>query len=110
MSDWLENLKVGDEVIVDVASGLYGNNYVATVVRRTKTLIFVTHRDSKGERKFKSNGSTGDYGSPHLREPTDERRERIVHAQYVSHLSRFEGWKDLSLDVLRKIYLLTKKD
>ncbi len=110
MSEWIKNLKVGDEVIVDTGPLGWSPSYVARVVRLTKTLIVVAKASAKkgeGEAKFKRTGSSGGgFSSSDLVEPTEAAKNEITRLQYASHLGNFNGWKKLPLDVLQQIYKL----
>lgn len=78
MSEWLDNLKVGDKVVV------YERRPVAltTVKRLTKTLIF-TERGSKYRRK--DGHAPGEWSTSSIHEPT---QEAIDAKRYMIRRSR----------------------
>ncbi len=104
MSEWLEKLKVGDEVAVD--SGL-DSTYITKVARLTATLIVT----EKGGRFRRSDGfapRTGGYERRFLQEATEEIRDSIAQ-RHLARILREVQWKDYSLDNLRAVFQLLKK-
>ena len=73
MNEWLNELEIGDKVIV-ISTRYHGNDKVAAVTRTTKTQVVV-----EGHGKFtKKNGSEfGKYGSHVIVEATQERAAKI---------------------------------
>lgn len=100
MSDWLDKLKVGDEVVVTGRE----HPYVTKVARLTATLVITTKggkfRRSSGD---SSGGNMWDRCS--LYEPTQERRDEVGRQNLASHLRQVQ-WKDYPLDKLRAIFQL----
>ncbi len=100
MSKWLENLAVGDTVVV-LSSGL-GGDFISKVERLTPTQIIIKQggkfRRADGDRV---GGSTG-FHSPVLVEPTQEVTDRIRHDVLAKRLKRFD-WNFVTLDKLREI-------
>lgn len=99
--EWLDNLKVGDRVVI-----LGSQDYLSKVERFTKTLII-----TEGGRKFRKDGASPGSGWDRgiLVEPTPERVNTIRHDHLANHLRNFSNWKRLSLETLRGIYKLTKE-
>ncbi|KKL03903.1 hypothetical protein LCGC14_2621460 [marine sediment metagenome] len=105
--EWLENLKVGDRVVINTTSyGSQGDNSVSVVERLTKTLII-----TKGGRKFRRNDGLspgGEWSKDTLQEPTPEAVDRIRQANLANKLRHYD-WKPLPLATLRAIYDLLPK-
>lgn len=104
---WLENLKIGDQVVIR-DSGYLCHDSVATVTRITKTLIFTG--TGKDERKFRlrdGNAPGDSFGSrASLDPPTPEKLDEIEKERLVRRLKGFD-WASLSLESLRMIRRLT---
>ena len=98
--EWLDGLKVGDEVVI-----LGDRDYISKVERFTKTLIITT-----GGRKFRKNGtSPGSWYSGILAEPTKERVDKIRQTRLANFLRQQVKWEELSLEKLREIFHLLPK-
>ncbi len=98
-SEWLDNLKVGDKVVVE--NGSFGHDIVDSVFILTKTSV-VTRKVYKFRRK---DGSVlGEVGRPKtwLREPTTERLNWIKQANLARKLGKY-NWKELPIETLRAI-------
>lgn len=100
-NDWLKNLKVGDEVLIGQAGV---PDFTTKVKRFTRTLI-ITEQDGR-YRRF--DGRSSSRISTHcLREPTQERLEKLQHRLWSVKL-RHHKWQDESLCTLAKIVQLLK--
>jgi len=95
-SEWLNNLNVGDQVII---AGRNGDS-ISIVERLTKTLII-----TKKNRKFRKDGSSpgGGWDRELLVEASPERVEKIQRARMAHVLSRYD-WKTLPLAKLYEIW------
>lgn len=104
--EWLANLKVGDEVVVDSSTSLCGGLSIVKVERLTKTLISV----SDGRRYRRSDGiAPGDgYSRSHIEEPTDEIREKIRRQKSATWLSRVK-WDQLPTQTLSQVIEIVQK-
>ena len=101
MSEWLDNLKVGDKVVIGG-----GPMAITTVGRLTKTLII-----TKGGTKFRRRDGTspGEWTTGFLQEPTQEIVEQIKQGNLASKLRGYD-WRSLPLEILVKVYnLLPRK-
>ena len=105
--NWLENLKVGDEVLISGGT-LVGRDRLGKVSRFTKTQIIVNVDGHEDRFKKGSGSSVGDHGyySTFLREATSEsiaayKEElyRVVFQNKIRNLS----WNDVPLDILKQI-------
>ena len=101
-SDWLQNLKVGDKVIVQ-HRGLGEGKSLLVVSNITKNFIVVNGRKF---RKGSGYGTGDGYHHPYLIETTseamaafEEERYRAVFQNKLSHLS----WDDVPLDRIKQI-------
>ena len=102
MSEWLDKLQVGDEVVI--GGGLAGiPPYISKVARLTATL-FVTEDDQRFRRKDGFTLGSG-YYRRFLQEPTQELRASVAQQNLASHLRRVQ-WHDLPLDKLRAVVKL----
>ncbi len=101
MNEWLENLKVGDTVIVS-GGDLNSRDYVSTVVRFTKTLIIVNNQriGVKFRRDGRSRG--GGFHPLWLQQPTQEALDEIMQTTLAIRCSRHD-WKSLPLETLREV-------
>ena len=106
MSEWLENLKVGDQVVVMSGGGYMSRDYVSTVKRLTKTLI-VTEND-RGFRRSDGRSPGGIYHD-FLEEPTLQRLGQIKQIWLATKLKAF-SWKLLPLETLEAINNLLPKN
>jgi hypothetical protein len=108
MSDkeWLQNLKVGDAVIVE-GTGLSSGESLGTVARLTKNFIVVNSNGFDSKFRNETGWSTGDsYYHKYLKEATpeaiaafEEERYRAVFKNKLSHLS----WADVPIDRIKQI-------
>lgn len=104
MREWLDNLQVGDDVVI---SGGPGPMSVFKVVRLTKTLIFTT-----ASRRFRRRDghSPGTWAVGFLQEPTpvvlnQVERDRLRTRQAnLAHKLRHYDWGTLSLEKLVEVY------
>ena len=108
---WLENIKVGDKVIVD-GSGFTAFNKIDTVERLTKTQIVLKNTHSKYRRS--SGRSVGDiWNSSFLSEATREKILKIQEARYrLNLLNKIESIsiRNLSTDSLKSIVVVIGED
>ena len=88
---WLEQLKVGDLVII-------GDDFMSRVLGFTKTMI-LTARGRYNRKTGRGVGSEYGFG---IQEPTPELIDRIRHRNLVRRLVAFD-WKSLPMDALRKV-------
>ena len=102
MSEWLDKLQVGDEVVVD-SSSIGAIPYITKVARLTETLI-VTESGQRYRRKDGVTLGSGSYCS-FLQEPTQEIVDAISQRNLASHLRQVQ-WSDLPLDKLRAVIKL----
>lgn len=94
--DWLDNLKVGDLVIVS-----YTHDMIFCKVQRiTKTMI-ITERGRYNRQSGWQVGG-GSWTTANLVEPTEERIAEIKHKSLHRKLSNF-NFKDLPLESLQEI-------
>ena len=104
--DGLENLKVGDKVIV---GGAYINSRVCTVERVTQRFIFV--RGAKYSRTFGWEIGISGYSSNHIRPATDEDIKRVEEETEKRKIIRYiTDTKRLSLKTLTAIRDLIEKE
>lgn len=108
MSDWLQNLKAGDEVIVRRGLG-HTRNYISTIDKVTPTQIVIgesRYNRTTGRRR----GDTG-WNSANLVEPTREAlaiaREAARRELYTAKL-RTMNWAALPADALEAILTMIK--
>lgn len=96
--NWLDNLKVGDRVIVS-----YGVNsmVVSKVDRITKTMI-VTEGGGRYNRTNGLPAGVSGWNSGSLLEVTEQRIKEINHDRLYKKLSKF-NFKDLPLESLQGI-------
>lgn len=98
--EWLDGLKVGDDVIV--TSGNWSSrNQISTVERITKTL-FVLARCRKF-RRCDGRAPGGGYYYARIEEPTRERVQEIRRMKLVDHM-RACDWGAKSLEILEAVY------
>ena len=104
----LENLKVGDKVIVE---GAYINSRIRTVEKVTKRFIFVG--GAKYSRIFGWEIGISGYSSNHIRPATDEDIERInkdrEKRELIKHLNGVVCY-NLPLKSLTHIWDVVKKE
>ena len=98
MYEWLENLKVGDKVIVDN----WGQS-IGTVERVTATLVIVGSCRYRKRDGYQLGGSS--YSRGLIREPTPERLAAVRHAVLAKRFSKTE-WHKYSLEDLEKVAAL----
>lgn len=96
--NWLEDLKVGDEVVV---SGSFLSYEISRVTHTTATQIHI------GGTKYRRDtgvqmGSVSSWNRSSLCEPTQELRDKIEHKKRASSMG-IVTWQKLSLDQLRRI-------
>lgn len=103
-NDWLDKLKLGDEVIV---CGGFDDGYPAKVKRFTKTLI-ILEDDSRFRKKYGGQQGSG-YHRGFLLQPSQERLDRILHRRWAVKLANYK-WKNESLETLAKIVVLLTDD
>lgn len=97
-NNWLENLKVGDRVVI---RGRY-NSYIHKVSKITKTIIEI----EKGNKFKKINGfliGGGVWNTDHIEELTPEIEKEFKINQYIKKLNDFE-FKALNESTLITIY------
>lgn len=95
-NEWLENLKVGDNVVVEDNRG---RGHATTIERTTKTL-FITPKH--GKYKKSSGFAPGKWPTVSIVEPTKERLDRIQRRTWAEKL-RNHKWDKESLVTLAKI-------
>ncbi len=109
-SEWLAQLKAGDEVIV---SGTHTMT-LDTVTRTTKTLIIVEKNRRFNRKRGRPSGS-GYYG-PSLEQPTPEKRREL--ADHIAKNTRKSlayqcrddvDWRKLSFETLTKVLELVRE-
>ncbi|KKL44626.1 hypothetical protein LCGC14_2363770 [marine sediment metagenome] len=102
MSEWLDNLKVGDRVIIQGRLAIADS--VSTVERFTKTLIII-----KSGIKFRKDGhAPGQWPTAMLTEPTPERLD-VIRQRNLAYYLKTLRWRDLPLAKLVEVHgLLTK--
>jgi len=101
MNAWIENLEIGDKVIV---CPHFGQNYVNTVKRITKTLI-ITKDNSRFTKKWCSN--PGDSWSPtSIKKYSSEKEQKIndqLRKNGIINKIRITSFNEFSLNTLEKI-------
>jgi len=101
MKEWLENLKVGDTVIV---SGR--NELVCTIERMTKTQIVLKDNFTKFNRKTGRSVGNDSWSTSYIFEPTEKEIKRITEEttrrNIINKLSRIE-WKNYTTESLLNI-------
>lgn len=110
-NEWLNNLKVGDEVVVS-EGGIANRVFRSTVERLTKTLIFI-----KGGQKYRRRGghSPGTWDTGFLLEPTPENLEQVkestlkIMRRSLARRLREYTWHKLPLETLEAIEKLLPK-
>ena len=103
-SEWLQQLKAGDEVAIAFRGGFRGNNYTFAIVTKiTATQIVV------GSQRYKisSGRKIGEgYSSYWLQRPTDELKAEIALSKETSQL-RYQiesiNWRDQPIEILRAV-------
>jgi len=108
MNDWLEDIKVGDWVIVQGGGPMSrGKDTARTVKRLTKTQIVLNGTDTKFKKRNGSSVGSSTYYHSYLRESTPETLKKVkreqMHRNLVYKLSTVK-WQDMSLEVLSDIY------
>ena len=103
-SEWLYNLKVGDEVVIH---GTYQQDCIKKIDRITKTLFIIGHLRIK-----RSTGSTfKGFRSTSISQATGEKRRQIQRAKERAIILKQIGkttFSGLSLDKLKEISLVIK--
>jgi len=99
MYEWLNNLKVGDSVVIDAG---YNGMSVSVVERITPTRII---SKSGGKYRKKNGRAVGDTGwnPARLREPTDVLLLEI-RKKFLCDKLRHIAWEKISVGVLADIY------
>jgi hypothetical protein len=105
---WLENLKIGDKVIV---SQHWGNDSISIVTNITKTQIIISNR------KFRKNDGCqiprDAYTNTYILEPTKERIELILRVNLIDHIRHWTNKLNpelcSSLNELKEINYKLKK-
>jgi hypothetical protein len=111
MSDraWLDGLKPGDEVAVDVGGGMGCRWHLVRVTRRTPTLIVCAYPGSAREDRYRAESGmalTRDrWNRRHLVPLTDEIRAALQRASDLAAV-RYATWEDLPPATLRAICAL----
>lgn len=100
MSEWLNNLKVGDKVVI--GGGLDGD-IISRVERLTNTLIIT----AAGSR-FRKDGHAPGQSRCILQEPTPEILNRIRRVNLARHFRRYD-WQELPLETLVAVFKLLPK-
>jgi len=103
MYNWLDDIKVGDEVVVDAA--MYRLDRITTVERLTKTQIILCDSTSKFQR---TTGWMigGGWQPSRILEPTEERKQKVVLARKKYFLIKKLGkvdWAKCDVDKLQHI-------
>jgi len=106
MSEWLENIKVGDEVAAH-STGMAGTR-LDHVERLTKTQI-ILQRLGKYRRSDGRAIGSGGFHSGWLSEPTQEIRDEIEHRKLSNVLTHYK-WHSLNLERLREISRIISLD
>jgi len=108
MREWLDNLKVGDQVIVDRRN----EKSIHIVARLTKTMIVLKDIPIRFRRK---NGySVGEYGwhIPILRKCTPEEAKKVMienkRRKLINYFKGYSNWDKLSLDQLVQLAAIMK--
>lgn len=100
MNEWIKNLKVGDEVIVDPGWGML--HHIEKVDKINKTSINV------GGTLFGFGGvERSSWGRAIILECTAEAREKVLTAReryYIVNKLKSCMWDDVPIEDLRKIY------
>lgn len=97
-NEWLDNLKAGDDVIIE---GRFGDGDLNKVSRLTKTFVIV------GRSKFRRNDgyAPGRCNFAQIVEPTKERRDAIRRHMWADKLQQHK-WRYESLETLEKIVVI----
>ena len=104
--DWLNNIKVGDKVIVYSSSG-YSNNELRKVVKVTPAQIHTYVREDFTNKFWKKNGelvgSRDSWNITRVLQVTDELKAKIEEdtkrAKLLNRV-RNQSWKELTTEVL----------
>lgn len=107
MSEWLNNLKYGDEVVV-ISEGAFtaSRSKIARVSRTTATQIIL----DSGTRFRKADGrrvGADSFSTLSLARPTEELRAEICKSALVEKLRRVT-WEKMSADTLTKVWEIAK--
>lgn len=108
--EWLDSLKVGDRVAMDI--GVYGSTQyvVATITKITPTRRMTTSNN----KTFNADGTQYGQGSSYsgrvqLEPPTPEILERILRSRLIKALKAFK-FEELTTEQLRTIQSIIKKE
>jgi hypothetical protein len=106
VSDWLSQLKAGDEVVV---SGGFRRR-LEKIARVTETQIVICEGTVATRYNRKNGYRVGErgYDTPRLSEPTAVVRDEIVRASLVHHITR-ANFDSVSTQALRRAYELLCK-
>ena len=100
MNNWIKNLKVGDEVIVDPGYGML--RHIGKVTKVNKASISVD-----GTLYGFSGVERSSWGRALIFECTDEAREKVLTERERYHIvNKLKNcnWDDVPIEDLRKIY------
>jgi hypothetical protein len=98
MSEWLDKLKVGDEVVV--SSGYYGFR-LDKVSRLTKTWIIISNQSFWRNNGYQVKSST-DYMRTRITEPTNAMRLKIRRDWLVRKMQNFK-WQTTAIEILEDV-------
>ncbi len=106
--DWINNLKIGDTVLVEYDSFLVKGLEKKTVEKiakdKKKPYLLI------GEKKFDFDGkninSDAYSRGPHLVEPTQENLDKLSHQNLSRRLKDHINFSTMTLDQLRRIYAI----
>ena len=111
-NEWLENIKVGDKVIVS-GSGFGSLNKIDTVERLTKTQIVLKNTHSKYRRSSGRSVGGDVWSMGFISEATREKILKIQEARYrLNLLNKIESIRigNLSTDSLKSIVVVIEEE
>jgi hypothetical protein len=111
--EWLDGLKPGDEVAVDVGAGMGCRWHLVTVARRTPTLIVCAYpgcrRDSEAKYRAEDGRATArDRWNRRRLEPLTNEIRAAVQRESDLAAVRYVNWEELPPATLRAICDLLK--
>jgi hypothetical protein len=114
-NEWLQNIKVGDKVIIS-GNSAFGSDRVNVVVKLTATQVHVNTRGflkdyvTKYNRESGRSIGTGTWETNWLDEATPEKLEAIVlrnkRFKIKKYVTETVNWDTVSKEVIEQLYVL----
>lgn len=105
-SDWLKNLKAGDEVAIKNGD-YYGGTSIQRVDRLTPSGRIVISKRTFEAAGYERGGHSFSWGRAKLLEPTQEVRDKI-DAERLAEEFRAKNWREVPVAKLREVAAMLK--